>query len=187
VLQKIYQQVLKAGQIIHRLRDFVKSKKIHRSTVEINDVIHDAVSLCEALLKYNNIHLSFNLPENLPSLAVDSVQIEQVILNLIKNSVEALTHNPNVMMRNLSIQAVINQKNEIEIRIKDNGPGIPISEQQKIFTPFYTSRSEGMGMGLSICRSIIESHKGVLRFNSQPGKGTTFYFTLPVMGVANGG
>jgi len=187
VLQKIYQQVLNAGQIIHRLRDFVKSKKIHRSTVEVHDVIDDAVSLCAAYLKYNNIHLSFNLPENLPTLSVDSVQIEQVILNLIKNSIDALKLNPNLMTRNLSIQAVINQKNEIEIRIKDNGPGIPLNEQQKIFTPFYTSKSEGMGMGLSICRSIIESHKGVLRFNSLPDKGTTFYFTLPVMGVANGG
>ncbi|MGZ8904025.1 MAG: ATP-binding protein, partial [Methylobacter sp.] len=72
------------------------------------------------------------------------------------------------------------------IRIKDNGPGINAAEQQKILNPFYSTKSEGMGMGLAICRSIIDAHEGVLRFNSQVNKGTTFYFTLPVRRQTNG-
>ncbi len=180
ILQKTNEQALKAGQIIHRMRDFVKSKKIHRSTVNINNLIQEALGLCDAYLKHNHIHLNTEFADYVPALSVDNIQIEQVILNLVKNSIDALTNLPHSKIRSLSIQTVVNNDNEVEVRIKDNGPGIDPSEQVKIFTPFYTSKNEGMGMGLSICCSILEAHKGILRFNSQPEKGTTFYFTLPV-------
>lgn len=184
ILLKTNQQALKAGQIIHRMRDFVKSNKIHRSTININDLVNDAVGLCESYLKQNGIILHLQLKKNLPVLFVDSIQIEQVILNLIKNGIESLTNLPPSIPRNLSIQTAMTS--DIEIRIKDNGPGITAGEQKKILTPFYTTKPDGMGMGLSICRSIIEAHEGVLRFNSQPDKGTTFYFTLPVRRQTNG-
>lgn len=180
ILQKTNQQALKAGQIIHRMRDFVKSRKIHHSTVEINALILDAISLSESFIKTNGVTLQLQLADALPTLCIDSIQIEQVILNLIKNSIDALLNLPPLTARRLSVQTALNSKGEIEIRIKDNGQGIVASEQHKILTPFYTTKAEGMGMGLSICRSIIEAHGGVLRFNSQPGKGSTFYFTLAV-------
>lgn len=186
ILQKTYQQALKAGQIIHRMRDFVKSKKIHRSTVDANQLIYDTLGLCTAYLKQNNLAPQLQLADGLPQLFIDHIQIEQVILNLIRNSVDALNHLPHPAERNLSIQTLLTGHNEIEVRIKDNGPGINPEEQKNILTPFYTTKPEGMGMGLSICRTIIESHGGVLRFNSQPGKGTTFYFTLPVGKENNG-
>lgn len=185
-LQKTSAQALKAGQIIHRMRDFVKSKKIHRSTIDINNLITDAISLCESYFKLNSITLQLQLKHPIPSLCIDAIQIEQVILNLIKNSIEALTNVPIPTPRKLSIQTTVNENETIEIRVKDNGPGINLVEQNKILTPFYTTKSEGMGMGLSICRSIIEAHKGILRFNSEPGKGTTFYFTLPIEQINNG-
>lgn len=186
ILKKTNQQALRAGQIIHRMRDFVKSKKIHRSTTEINELINDAVSLCESYLKQNSIQLNLKLSKHIPSLCVDSIQIEQVILNLIRNSIDALTSIPELYPKKLSIHSSINRNNDLEIRIKDNGPGINENEQTKVLTPFFSTKSDGMGMGLSICRSIIESHEGVLRFNSQSGKGTTFYFTLPIRKQANG-
>ncbi|MGZ8903902.1 MAG: two-component system sensor histidine kinase NtrB, partial [Methylobacter sp.] len=186
ILLKTNQQALKAGQLIHRMRDFVKSKKIHHSSIEINNLIQDAIGLCESYLKQQGIALRLDLATDLPIVFVDSIQIEQVVLNLIRNSVDALANLPQLIPRIISIQTSMNRDSNIEIRIKDNGPGINAAEQQKILTPFYSTKSDGMGMGLAICRSIIEAHEGLLRFNSQVEKGTTFYFTLPVRRQTNG-
>lgn len=186
ILYKTNQQALKAGHIIHRMRDFVKGKKLQRSTIDINDLIYDAVGLCESHIKQNSVVMRLQLKKRLPPICADSIQIEQVILNLIRNAVDALSSLPRLMARSLSIQTAINCDNYIEIRVKDSGPGIDVAEQKKILTPFYTTKSDGMGMGLSICRSIVEAHEGVLRFNSQPGKGTTFYFTLPMRRKTDG-
>jgi C4-dicarboxylate-specific signal transduction histidine kinase len=179
ILSKTQQQALRAGRIIHRMREFVKSHAKHRSTADVNILIHDATTLCIAELKQNNITLRFELENDLPPLYVDHIQIEQVIINLIRNSVDALQSQPEKQQRELAIYSHLNSDNNIEIRIKDNGPGLDDDQRQKILTPFYTTKADGMGMGLSISRSLIEAHDGKLNFNSQSGKGTTFYFTLP--------
>jgi signal transduction histidine kinase len=180
ILYKTQQQALRAGRIIHRMREFVKSHSKHRSTADINTLIHDAVSLCNAELIHNGIKLTFELENNLPSVHVDHIQIEQVIINLVRNSVDALQNLPAKQQRQLSIHSRLTLNNGIEVRIKDNGPGLNEDQQQKILTPFYTTKTDGMGMGLSISRSLIEAHEGTLHFNSKPGKGSTFYFTLPI-------
>lgn len=184
ILLKSKQQALKAGQIIHRMRDFVKFNISHRSTVDMGELITDAVGLCESYIKQHSICVNLQLESQLPMLAIDRIQIEQVILNLIKNSIDALIRLPKSVPRILSIQTAMSGANALEVRIKDNGHGIEVADQVKIFTPFFTTKSDGMGMGLSICRSIIESHQGVLRFNSQRDKGTTFYFTLPTRDIS---
>jgi PAS domain S-box-containing protein len=180
ILFKIHQQALKAGQIIHRMKDFVSARKIYRSDTDINALVEDAASLCASDFKQNNIRLKLDLAKNLPDVTIDNVQIEQVMINLIRNSVDVLKKPSQKTLRQLSIQTQLNSNSDIEIRVKDNGSGIDEAQQQKILTPFYTTKADGMGMGLSISRSIIEAHAGVLRFNSKPQKGTTFYFTLPV-------
>ena len=180
ILHKTQQQALRAGRIIHRMREFVKSHSIHRLSADINTLIHDAVGLCIADLKQNGIRLTFELENNLPTVYVDHVQIEQVIINLLRNSIDALKSLPAGQQRHLSIQSRLTLNNNIQVRVKDNGPGLDKDQQQKILTPFYTTKADGMGMGLSISRSLVEAHDGTLHFNSQPGKGTTFYFTLPI-------
>lgn len=180
ILEKSNQQASRAGQIIHRMRNLVKINNIHQSTTNINDLIEEAVGLCASYIKQNSIQLRLLLANDLPMFNIDFIQIEQVLLNLIKNSIDALSLVPVSKPRILSIQTVLNENHAIEIRVKDNGTGIKHSEQKNILTPFYTTKGDGLGMGLSICRSIIEAHGGVLRFNSLPGKGTTFYFTLPL-------
>lgn len=186
IMLKTHQQALRAGQIIHRMRDFVRSKTIHRTTADINTLIYDAISLCIGEFRHNSIRLRFELAKNLPVVYVDNIQIEQVIINLIKNSIDALKNLPENTHRQIAIQTQLNNGNDIEIRVKDNGPGIDEAQQQKILTPFYTTKSDGMGMGLSISRSLVEAHDGVLHFNSKPEKGTTFYFTLPIRKKSNG-
>ncbi|MBF6649646.1 PAS domain S-box protein [Methylobacter sp. BlB1] len=185
ILEKTHDQALKAGQIIHHMRDFVRSKKIHRSTADINALIENAVSLSITDLKQYNIQLSFNLADNLPSIYVDSVQIEQVILNLVRNSIDALKDVAHNKQRKLFIQTLLNDENFIEVKVKDNGHGLGESSQKKILTPFYTTKSSGMGMGLSISQSIVKSHDGSLHFASKAGKGSTFYFTIPVRRKSN--
>ncbi|MCK9394868.1 MAG: PAS domain S-box protein [Methylobacter sp.] len=186
ILHKTQQQALRAGQIIHRMREFVKSHAKHRSAADVNSLIHEAVGLCIAELKQNDIKLIFELKNNLPPIYVDHVQIEQVIINLIRNSVDALQNLPAKQQRQLTIHSRLTLNDGIQIRVKDNGPGIGEDQQQKILTPFYTTKTNGMGMGLSISRSLVEAHEGTLHFNSEPGKGTTFYFTLPTRGKPDG-
>ncbi|MEF3076077.1 PAS domain S-box protein [Methylobacter sp. Wu1] len=185
ILEKTHDQALKAGQIIHHMRDFVRSKKIHRSTADINALIENAVSLSITDLKQYNIQLCFNLADNLPAIYVDSVQIEQVILNLVRNSIDALKDVSHNKQRKLFIQTLLNDDNFIEVKVKDNGHGLGESSQKKILTPFYTTKSSGMGMGLSISQSIVKSHDGSLHFASKAGKGSTFYFTIPVRRKSN--
>jgi len=179
ILQKANQQALKAGQIIHSMREFVKPRKIHRSTVDINELIYDAISIFDADFKQHLIAMRFELTKNLPYVFIDRVQIEQVLLNLIRNSIDALKELPQFTQRQLSIETSLNELNYIVVRVKDNGPGLSAIQREKILTPFFTTKASGMGMGLSISRSLVEAHQGTLHFNSKEDKGTTFYFTLP--------
>jgi PAS domain S-box-containing protein len=179
-LYKTQQQALRAGRIIHRMREFVKSQTKHRSTADINALIHNAADLCLAELKQSGIGLALKLEPNLLPVYVDQIQIEQVIINLLRNSIDALKSLPAGQQRQISIQSQLTLNNGIQVRVKDNGAGLDKEQQQKILTPFYTTKADGMGMGLSITRSIVEAHDGTLHFNSELGKGTTFYFTLPI-------
>ncbi|MFU8788796.1 MAG: PAS domain S-box protein [Methylobacter sp.] len=184
ILDKTQQQALRAGRIIHRMREFVKSHSKRCSTIDINALINEAVDLCQSELKQNNVRLTFNLESNLPIVYVDPIQIEQVIINLLRNSIEALQGVSAIKQPHLTLQSCLMPDNAIKVAVKDNGPGLNDEQQQCILTPFYTTKPNGMGMGLSISRSLIEAHEGRLQFNSKPGKGTTFYFILPVRSTA---
>jgi len=185
ILFKIHQQALKAGRIIHRMKDFVSSRKIYRTETGINTLVENAVSLCATDFKQNNIKLELDLAKNLPDITIDDVQIEQVLLNLIRNSIDALKGMPQKTLRQVLIQTRMKSHNQIEIKVNDNGSGIDEAQKAKILTPFFTTKPTGMGMGLSISRSIIEAHEGVLTFNSKPEEGTSFYFSLPVKRKSN--
>ena len=162
------------------INKFVKWHEKQRSVSDIKVLINDAVGLCVSELKQNNIDLTFEFDNNLPPVHVDQIQIEQVIINLVRNSIDALQHLPEKQPRQLIISSRLTLNNSIQVGVKDNGPGLDEDQQQKILTPFYTTKADGMGMGLSISRSLIEAHEGTLQFNSKSGEGATFYFTLPV-------
>ncbi|MEI6336491.1 MAG: PAS domain-containing protein [Methylococcaceae bacterium] len=182
---KTQQQALRAGEIIRRMRDFVKSNTRQVSAADLNGLIQEAANLCRPELNLDNIELTLQLQGSLPYVNVDTIQIEQVIINLIRNSADALASCFENRHREISVHSLLTLNGGVEVSIKDNGPGIPEDLQQQILMPFYTTKAEGMGMGLSICNSIIEAHQGKLNFNSQAGKGTSFYFTLPISGINN--
>ena len=110
-------------------------------------------------MKQNDIKLTFELENNLPFIYVDQVQIEQVIINLIRNSLDVLQNLPENKQPHLTIQSHLISNNAVRVRVKDNGPGLGEEQKQKILTPFYTTKANGMGMGLSISRSLIEVMK----------------------------
>jgi signal transduction histidine kinase len=178
-LNKIQQQALRAGQIIHRMRDFVQAGPRHISTVDINSLINETVMLCSSEIKQNNITLECDFSNQLPSVFIDRIQIQQVLINLILNAIDAMQNNTGNMHRKLSIHTYLTTGNQIQVRVKDTGLGMNEEQRLEIFTPFYTTKAVGMGMGLAISRTLIEAHQGVLRFNSKVGKGSTFYFSLP--------
>ncbi len=180
ILAKTQQQALRAGQIIHRMRDFIKADTNRYATVNINSLIDNTIDLCSAEIKQNSILLSLELANDLPPVTGEAIQLEQVLINLIRNSIEALQNIPENQPRNLSIHTRLTPDDKIQVRVKDNGPGMDKDQQLKIFTPFFTTKPEGMGMGLSISRSLIQAHGGVLYFKTRPGKGTAFYCLLPI-------
>ena len=180
VLTKTYEQAQKAGKIIHRMKDLASQRTTSRSMTSINALIENASNFYAYECYQYNINVILTLNPNIPNIAIDSVQIEQVLLNLIKNAMDALKEQLSESDKTISIQTQLN--NGLEVRIKDNGPGLTDLQKEKILMPFYTSKASGMGMGLSISRSIIEAHGGTINFNSKLSFGTTFYFNLPING-----
>jgi PAS domain S-box-containing protein len=147
IIYKTQQQALRAGQIIRRMREFVKSNTKQTSIADINKLIKDAVSLCLPDLRFRNIDLTFELKSPLPFINIDTIQIEQVIINLIRNSADALDNCPKNQLREISIQSLLTLNNAIEVRIKDNGQGISEDEQQNI-NAFLYDQSRGHGDGI---------------------------------------
>lgn len=176
ILTKTHQQALRAGQIVHRMRDFVRSKTSGRAAANINDLVRECIGLCAAEIRLQNIVFCLELTDGLPQVYVNVIQVEQVLMNVLKNAIEAM--HDQARPRHLIVRTQASAEG-IEIVIKDNGHGVSDAERGNVMTPFFTTKKNGMGMGLAISRSLIEAHHGSLRFNSKAGKGTTFYVTLP--------
>lgn len=177
--QNISTQAIRAQQIMHELRNFVK-KDTSRKTVAINDLVKNAIRFLEIEIRENKPELSLDLAKDLPFLEADQILIEQVIVNLVKNAMEAMQA-VDPKERRLTIETNIWEDSGVFVAVKDSGPGITDYEASKIFEPFYTTKPEGMGMGLAIIRSIIDSHGGELEVFANEGSGTTFHFTLPAV------
>ncbi len=179
-LKKCHAQAQRAGDVIRRLRQFVRKRELGREEVSIEDVIHDLAALAEVDARNNGIPLTIDIAKGLPKISVDAVQIQQVILNLIRNGIDAMV---NMGRYGKGILVSVSKFEDVQVRIAvtDHGIGITKEAEDNIFQPFFTTKSSGMGLGLAICRSIIESHGGVLSFTKNPSGGTTFYFTLPTI------
>ncbi len=170
-------QSQRAGQIIRQMRQLASKGVVRREPVDINQVIHDTVNLVQEKLKRRNISLTLDLDRDLPKVVADQTQIEQVILNLLHNAIEAMSYDSESAHR-LLISSSQPDPAGIQVTVNDTGPGMDRETLDRIFDTFYTTRPEGMGLGLSISRTIIEAHGGQLWADSAPGTGSTFCFTL---------
>jgi signal transduction histidine kinase len=170
-------QSQRAGEIIRQMRRLAGKGVVRREPVDINHVIHNAISLIRKEIKRKNISLTMDLDNDLPTVDADETQIEQVILNLLHNAIEAMLSD-NESANSLLISSSQTDPATIQVMVSDTGSGMDNETLGKIFDTFYTTREDGMGLGLSISRSIIEAHGGQLWADSAPGAGSTFYFTL---------
>ena len=178
VLQDIVQDNSRAGEVIWRMRSLVKKGELEFTTLDLSNVIREIVLLVNSDAILLNVSLQMNFADHLPAVRGDKVQIQQVVLNLLLNAFDAMKACPaNQRGVNLTVQRV---DGFIETAVRDRGPGISSDKLDKIFQPFFTTKGEGLGMGLSICRSIVEAHGGRLWADNNSDRGAAFYFTLPV-------
>jgi two-component system sensor kinase FixL len=179
ILQDIANDDKRASDIIRGVRSMLKQEEIEQETIAINDVLHDIISLFHSEAIIRNIEVEMDLTDPLPMVHVDRVQIQQVILNLIMNAAEIMSHS-RPESRKIILQTRPIDPATIQVAVRDFGPGIEEKDLDNIFEPFFTTKRSGLGMGLSICRSIIEAHGGRIWVANNPDKGVTFYFELPV-------
>ncbi|WP_290647570.1 ATP-binding protein [Aquisalimonas sp.] len=166
------------SDIVSRLRDYMTSGEPQRRRIEVAQLIHDAAILLRADARHSGVELVINVAEGLPEVEVDSILIQQVILNLARNSTEAMLQHSSTERR-LEVCAERDHTGNVVITVRDTGPGIEPERAARLFEPFFSTKRGGMGIGLSLCRSIIDSHQGRIWLDRPELSGTTFRFTLP--------
>ncbi len=180
-LEEVCEQAERAGEIMRHVRDFVRKRETRMTAVDINQIVRSAVKLTELETRQQHAYAILDLASDQPRVWADSIMIEQVICNLVRNSVEAMAE-ARTPVREVSVRTCRLDDETVEVEIGDTGPGIDGDMINRIFDQFFTTKPEGVGMGLSISRSIVESHGGNLRAESRAGGGATFRFTLRAIG-----
>jgi two-component system, LuxR family, sensor histidine kinase DctS len=184
VVGKIANQAQRAGRIIRQVHDFVKKQKPRRERCSVAEVVDEAVTLFEPQAKKCRIRIQRQIQGGLPDVLADPTMLEQVVINLLKNASDAMTEGVGKLTaedgRSTIVLNLSGNENQILVRVADQGPGIHADKAEQLFAPFYTTKSEGLGMGLAICRSIIEFHRGRLTLEPNPEGGAVFIFTLPI-------
>ena len=168
-----------ANQVVMQLRRFLRNDGDHGTPCEIRALIEDVSKLIEAEARDNDVELCLDIEPDLPLVHANAIQIEQVLLNLAHNSIEAMQENSGVCKR-VTLRARSEDTGQVHLSVEDTGPGLSAKQLNQLFTPFYTTKIGGMGLGLSISRTIVEAHGGRLWPAGKIGSGATIHFTLPV-------
>jgi len=179
---RIIQDVTRASEIISRIRSLFKKEEPQRESVDVNEVIREMIALLRNEASRYSISVHAELTEDLPKVMADRVQLQQVFMNLMLNAIEAI--NDTNAAGKLTIKSQRNHDGQLLISVRDTGKGLPPEQADKLFDAFFTTKPQGTGMGLSISRSIIESHGGRLCVAANSDCGATFHFTLPIESTA---
>lgn len=179
-LEAIVADGTRASAVIARIRAFIKKTPTEKIELDVNEVIQEVLTLAGRELLENRVLVECLLTESLPPVRVDRVQLQQVLLNLIMNGIEAMVAVKD-QPRSLCVESRIDGSGEILVAVRDSGTGLG-PEADRVFTPFFTTKAKGMGMGLSISRSLVENHGGRLWAAPNAPHGAAFYFTLPESG-----
>jgi two-component system sensor kinase FixL len=178
-IDKAADQAVRAGQIIRRLRDFVSRGETERRAEGIGKLVEEASALAMVGVKDRGIRVQFQFDLSVDLVLADRVQIQQVLLNLIRNAMDAMESSE---IRDLTIAIAPTDKGFVRISVIDTGSGIAPEVAKQLFQPFVTTKRDGMGVGLSISRTIVEAHGGQIWVEQNPLGGTIFHFTLPTVG-----
>ena len=176
-LEQIALQAEHVGNIIHNMKDYMYDNELHVEATNVNELIKDTLSILNYELLDFNLNITLDLADDLPLIQANKINLMQVLLNLTRNSIEAL-QNMNQVDSELNIKT-IKLDHCIEVHVIDNGPGILEEFKDKILTNYFTTKPQGTGIGLGICRSLIEAHGGKLSVRYQRQRGAWFSFTLP--------
>jgi PAS domain S-box-containing protein len=179
---QIADQAYRAGQIIRRMREFVRKNDPVQTPLDFGVLIEELLSLLRSDLRDHGIEIAIDLASPLPKITADKIQVQQVLLNLARNAIEAMADTP-VEQRALGIAAKVRDR-VLEISVSDTGCGIPAGDSDKLFSAFHSTKSLGMGLGLAISRSIVERHGGHIWAEPNSDRGSIFMLTLPIAGVA---
>jgi C4-dicarboxylate-specific signal transduction histidine kinase len=169
----------RAGEVIARIRALTKRQAPRMEPLDVNRKVREVLALAEHELKTHDIVIRADLAPQLPSVAGDRVQLQQVLLNLIVNAIEAMS-GVHDRARELNIVTAAKDAGAVVVEVRDSGPGLDEEDTERLFEPFYTTKGEGIGIGLSISRSIVEAHGGRLWATSNEPYGAVFRFSLPV-------
>ena len=175
-LEQAGEQAERAGQIIRRVRDFVQSRQPVLAALDLNALVARSMIAADQSA-HGELDVGLHLAPDLPRAQADGVMIEQVILNLVRNAVEAMRE-AGVAAPRVDVSTAVAEDGQIRVTIADRGPGLGVETEARLFEPFYTSKADGMGLGLNICRSIVEFHGGRLWTTPRPGGGAEFHFTV---------
>jgi len=177
-LEQIAFQADRAGEIIRRMRHLIGKREVTQQTLDVNDVVREVLALMQGDARDKRVTILTNLAENLPPVQADDVQVGQVVLNFLRNAFDALVDNPSddriVRIRTSAEQGVV------MLSVCDNGVGLSAGQAEKVFDSFYSTKKDGLGVGLSLSRSIIEAHNGHIKAEPGGDRGATFSFTLPI-------
>jgi PAS domain S-box-containing protein len=179
VLDLIRDAALRAGAIVDRLRNFVRRKGPQQVELDLRSLIESQLALIEPEIRRSRVQIELDIAGDLPRVLADESQIEQVVVNLIRNALEAMADTP-AGERRLLIRAAPNSSRQIEIAVSDHGHGMSAETAQRSFEPFFSTRPLGLGMGLAISRSIVQGHGGRLWLDTATQRGACFRFTLPI-------
>src|SRR6266850_378714 len=170
----------RASEIITRIRALVKKAPPQKDWLHINQTIREVIGLGQSEVQRNHVALETQLSDDVPLVFADRIQLQQVMLNLMMNAIEAMTQVSGP--RELLISSAVDDSKSVVVVVRDSGPGLDSKSLERLFEPFYTTKPQGMGMGLAICRSIIEAHGGRLWAIANEERGATFQFALPTGG-----
>jgi two-component system sensor kinase FixL len=181
-LELIESEALRASDVIRRMRAFVAKRESHYELVDVNGVVRRTIKLADLDPQMHRTNIRLKLAPDLPAAEADEIQIQQVLLNLVRNGCEA-SHGVDSGGEGVTVQTRIGDDSNIEVSVRDHGAGVPDEIANDPFRPFVTTKDTGMGMGLSISKSIIDAHGGRIWFcRNEQVNGTTFRFTLPASG-----
>ncbi len=184
-LEQINAQALRAGEVIRRLRNFVKNREVKREAVDCSRLLDDLRMLAETDARLHNVRLRIDAEEELPTVYADPIQLQQVVLNLVRNAIDAMADSPEDR-REVLLMTRRNGESEVQITVADHGSGLAPEATEHLFNPFFTTKAGGTGLGLAISKSIVRAHGGRLWHTPNEESGARFHFTLPASPATKG-